>query len=597
MLSYLVACLIPLLSVSAVIYRVSARSLEESSMEFASAFSSQVASGIDEFMDNYDQLTKLVLLDSRLLEHLDSSQEGNDMLSRIDRQLYLRSVVIKLATIQPDIETVSLFLPDGSLYQFNNEGGEIDRTVLEEQDWLKEIYGWKEILGITALHDRSYYDRKQDGIVLTIGRKIFSQRGKYLGLLLIDVDPSGLISLGNEFLLARNQYNIKISVTDDKQRIFYDSDIASGRLSWSGADQESMLLYQRNAQDYLILRDQSEYSNISVNVVIPKSDLLFKLNHITTLTLLAVVLCCSAVIAISILLSNMIIRPLRSLQIRMEGIEEGKYEVLPELESSDEIGHLVKKYNQMVVKIRTLIEDVYLAQIKQKNAKYLALRTQINPHMLYNTLESIRAKALMCDADEVAEMIKILGRMFRMALGRDGERHEIRDEIDYAANYLRLQNIRFPDSFELIQNVPGEILNTEIIGLVLQPVIENSINHGFRGYGSRLVIELRGGRRANGDVWLQVRDDGRGMSQERVCEINEQLQREEPVSIMEEEQEQTSIGLKNIAERIWLHYGTDYYLRILKSDGTGTTVEILIPGPKTFLEEGMENGVQDSNRG
>jgi two-component system sensor histidine kinase YesM len=107
--------------------------------------------------------------------------------------------------------------------------------------------------------------------------------------------------------------------------------------------------------------------------------------------------------------------------------------------------------------------------------------------MLYNTLESIRMKALVKEDDEVAGMIKILARMFRLALGKEGRQHSIKDELDYTINYLKLQNIRFDDRFRLEIRLPDEMLHCRIIPLIFQPIVENSINHGFRDYRDATV--------------------------------------------------------------------------------------------------------------
>ena len=174
----------------------------------------------------------------------------------------------------------------------------------------------------------------------------------------------------------------------------------------------------------------------------------------------------------------------------------------------------------MVTKIKNLIEEVYVGEIKQKNAKLLALQTQINPHMLYNTLESIRMKALRSGADEVAEMVKLLAKMFRAALSEQTQSHKIRDEIEYAQAYIRLQNLRFRDMFFLQVEVEEQVQDSRVISMILQPVIENSIEHGFKGRRVPLHIVLTGRLKENGTIMLQICDDGKGISSEKTKEVN-----------------------------------------------------------------------------
>lgn len=593
MLSYLLTCIIPLLAVSAIIYKVSAENLEEASLEFASVFNSQIVTNIDDFIEEYDRVTKSVLVDNDLIYSLEDSL-NKTVSEQVSQQLDMRKIMMRLMTLKPEIKSIILLTEEGRLYQFSSDGAYADSKTLKEQKWLDQIRLAKDKLTITAVHDRPYYDRNQDGIVLTVGRQIFNYGGAYVGVLLIDLEPSSLIELSDGFLLARNNYNIKISITDADNGILYDSDVASGRLTWEEArEAENPLLYEKKEKDFLVLTNETKRADLKVNAVIPRSDLLFKINKIGYVTAAAVLICMLVVIAVSLLFSRTITRPIRKLQKRMGQVEEGQYKVIPEKESSDEIGNLVISYNHMVMKIKMLIEDVYMAEIKEKNAKYLALQTQINPHMLYNTLESIRMKALVNGEDEIADMIKILAKMFRMALSNRTDSHQIQDELDYAENYLKLQNMRFKNLFSLEVEVEPRIRQALIISLVLQPVIENCIEHGLRGQGIPLRIMVRGQAMENGDIMLIVKDDGRGMSQERIDAVNNRLSRAESDKLTfdhKQDEGTTSIGLKNIAERIKLHYGERYYLKVVDSGDEGTTIAVCIPGQWRQEETSEEEG-------
>ncbi len=579
-ISYLLACVIPLVVSCLIINRVSAKNLQDTSLELASIFSSQIVTNIDDFIEEYDRLTKTILIDNDIIYELDNDSNPT-VYERINHQLDLRRIMMRLITLKPEIKNICFLTAEDQFYQFNTEGRYVDKKILKSQEWLDGILKSKDQLVITAVHDRSYYDRGKDGIVFTVGRKILDYSGSYVGLLLIDLEPASLIKLTDDFLLARNQYNIKISITDPDNGILYDSDVASGRLTWEEVKkEESPLLYQKNPQDYIVLTNETKRVDLKVNVVIPKSSLFFKINKIQYVTAAAIIGCIFVVVIISTIFSKMITKPIGKLQKRMSQVEKGEYRELIQKDSDDEIGSLVNSYNRMVLKIKTLIEDVYMAEIKQKNAKYLALKTQINPHMLYNTLESIRMKALVNGTDEVADMIKILARMFRMTLSDTTIPHKIKAEVDYAENYIRLQNMRFQDLFFLDVKLEERMLEIPIISMVLQPIIENSIEHGLKERGIPLNIVVNGKIICNEDALIQICDDGKGMSSARVNEINHNILNAEPDKMkleQKEEETKTGIGLKNIAERIKLYYGDKYYLKVVKSDEEGTVIEICIP--------------------
>lgn len=576
-LSYLFACLVPLLAMSFIIYKVSAKNLEEASLEFASVFSSEIVTNIDDFIGEYDKLTKSVLVDNDTIYELGDGANLS-ILDQVNRQLEVRKMMLRLMTLKPEIRDIIFLTNHDQIYQFNTEGANVDLQTLKNQTWLDGIMNAKEQLSITAIHDRSYYDRGPDEIVLTVGRRIFNRGGACIGVLLIDLKPSSLIRLSDGFLLARNNYNIKISITDAGNGILYDSDVASGRITWEEA-QEIENPFMKRTGDFLILTNETSRGGLKINVVIPRSDLLFKINKIGYATLIALLVCIATVVAISSLLSRMITRPIRKLQKQMKLVEQGQYKVLLQKESNDEIGNLVTSYNRMVTKIKALIEDVYIVEIKRKNAKFLALQTQINPHMLYNTLDSIRMKALVNGDDEVAEMIKILAKMFRNALSKQNTTNFIRDEVDYARNFVKLQNMRFYNNFSLCVDLEERILDAAIIPMVLQPIIENSIEHGLKGHNIPLQINLKGSITPEQNILLQISDNGKGMPSDRVREINNLIGMADTECLsLGDEEGKTSIGLKNIAERIKLHYGSTFYLKIAEGTEDGTEIDILIPG-------------------
>ncbi len=261
--------------------------------------------------------------------------------------------------------------------------------------------------------------------------------------------------------------------------------------------------------------------------------------------------------------------------------ERGNYQVISFRGGTEETEELIESYNHMIRQINDLIHDVYLAQIEQKNAQYTALQTQINPHMLYNTLEAIRMNAMMSGADETAEMIKILSKMFRSVLSQDIERHTLGDELEYAGTYLQIQNIRKQDMFSLETEIPPELPAQPVIPVILQPLIENSIRHGFRGYQHPLHIRIKGERTEEGGIRLTVSDDGKGMTEAEIEERNRELAAGEAAGSLPSPDPRGDdghgIGLENIRDRLRLYYGEKAGVRFVKTEG-GCGVELYIPG-------------------
>ncbi|RTE08377.1 cache domain-containing sensor histidine kinase [Paenibacillus whitsoniae] len=581
MVGYLLACLIPLLSVSAIIFHQSAASLEDSSQEFAALYTSQIKTSLNDFEKEYDKVTKSVLVDNQLIYSLGDKQDLS-MNELINQSVAVQSMLMRVALLKSEISTVMLVSRDNSFYQYSTAtSSRVNGESLLSREWFKDLSSSPEPFFITGLHDRSYYEDKGAGAVVTVGRVLFSSGGAYAGLLLIDLDPYTLLQLDHEFVLARDKYGMSVIISNRQEEIVYHSDAASGRLSWKQVLESRFDYLKDNGnEDRITLSGNTEQGNLYIKTEIPRSKLLQKINQIKGMTVIVILLSSLIIALISFGLSITITKPIKALRRSMKQAEAGQYVPIEKEQAGDEIGSLVHSYNNMILTIRSLIKDVYIGEIKRRQAKFIALQNQINPHMLYNTLESIRMKALVNDDEEASDMIAILARMFRLALGKEGSHHSFKNELEYTELYLELQNIRFDNMFQLTISFPEEMLHCKIIPLVIQPIVENSINHGFQDHSQTMHIQIEGIWTDEGNILIRITDDGVGMTLEKQVEL---------LTILEdagsdkykfgeiEESKSQGLGLKNIAERIKLQYGDQYCLTIHVGAIRGTMVEILIP--------------------
>lgn len=576
--SYLLACIMPLLIISFTIYYLSASNIEQTSLEFASIYNSQILTSIDDFIEEYDTISKSVLIDNDIINYL-GKEDQLSMNELITNKGTMQKLLMRIDTLKPDIKCVMLVSGTNTLYQYCSTNDTVNEKMVLNQPWFKQILESDDKLVITSIHDSSYYEYLNEDIVFTVGRVLLKPDGSYAGVLLIDLEPSNLIKLNNEFLEAQNNYDIKLVVTSEDGGIVYHSDILDGSETWRQLMENGYKSPVEKDKDLIVLSDKSKRGNLVVNTEIPRNKLLFKVGEFKYITIVAILLCVIFIIIISIILSYNITKPIKELQRSMKLAEEGKYSAIAPHKANDEIGGLITSYNKMITKIKNLIEDVYIAEIKHRHAKFLALQTQINPHMLYNTLESIRMKAIVNGDDEVALMIKILARMFKLTLGKDNSQNLIKHEVEYAKTYVQLQNIRFDNKFSLEVNLDDYLQNQKIIPLVFQPIIENCITHGVLDYDTLLIIGIEGEIKSEKDILIRIRDNGIGISEKKAEEINEMLLSTEidKFNITLGEGSRKSIGLKNIAERIGLQYGEGYYLKVYPGKECGTVVEICIP--------------------
>jgi two-component system sensor histidine kinase YesM len=423
-LSYLMASIIPIVIISLTIYKLSAASIEGASQQFASMYISQVVTTLDQFADKYDQVTRSVLDESEIMRLL-SSDQPPAMTELIENKVITQSFFVRMITSNPDIRTVMLISSSGTLYSFAKDPVTVNMDILKQQSWYKQINESNlDPMFITPVHDRAY-EHDKGGVAFTVGRVLWNYNGSYAGIMLLDLDPSQLIQLNKDFLQLGNQFDIRLFITNSANGMIYDSDAATGKLPWQSivGQRYDTNNGKNSSHTSMVLSDRSDKGELYVSAEIPLDKLLARMNSMKRITVLSTLACLLFIITISVFYSYRITKPIRDLRRSMKQVEVGDYSnVLKIPPANDEIGALVKSYNKMIFKIKELIEDVYMSGMKRKQAKFLALQFQINPHMLYNTLESIRMKAVVRGQDEIAEMIKVLSRMFRHSLQ---EREEI----------------------------------------------------------------------------------------------------------------------------------------------------------------------------
>ena len=247
----------------------------------------------------------------------------------------------------------------------------------------------------------------------------------------------------------------------------------------------------------------------------------------------------------------------------MKKVEKGDLSVITSSDSHDEIGDLVNSFAKMLNTINNLINEVYKSKIKEKEYEMRALQAQINPHFLYNTLSLINWKALEAGAMDISKITLALSTFYRTSLNKGKNVMSISDEIDNMRSYISIQLMMHDNEFDFVEEIDPEILKYKTLNLVLQPLIENAIDHGIDlkddGRGCITII----GRDAGDEIELIVKDNGVGMTKEQAERI-----------ITENSK---GYGVRNVNERIKLYYGEQYALSVHSEIGVGTEVKIHFP--------------------
>ena len=300
-------------------------------------------------------------------------------------------------------------------------------------------------------------------------------------------------------------------------------------------------------------------------------------------------LCMMVALAISLLSATLFSRRIERLVKNMQALELGEFNEYGPVRANDEIGYLEQSFSGMVQRLEKHIQTAYVYELKSKTAELKALQAQVNPHFLFNTLESIRMNALMNGDEQTAKMIHILGNLLRWNIKTRGMFVTLHEEIDYAGAFVELQKIRYADAFEVSQDVPQHLLDYGVPRFILQPLVENAIKHGQKGVSSGGIISIRAAEAPEGQLNIAVEDNGHGMDAETVQRIVGKL--DEPEG---ETSDEYSIGLSNVHQRIRILFGAPYGLTIESEPGVKTVVSIAMPARS---REELEAYVQSNHRG
>lgn len=286
-----------------------------------------------------------------------------------------------------------------------------------------------------------------------------------------------------------------------------------------------------------------------------------------------------AVVAVSaVMIVSGILQPIRQLNSVTEKIAQGDFNARAQVNSDDEVAELAVSFNKMAGNMQSLIDKVKEDERKMRKADLRLLQEQIQPHFLYNTLDTIVWLIEFNEPDEAVTMVVTLSDFFREILSKGKEFISIKEEEKHISSYLQIQEMRYRDILEYDIQLDQVIYKYQILKLTLQPVVENALYHGIKYKRAKGCIHIHGEK--EGDIIrLTVRDDGVGMDEEELAQLRQQI--EKPCQETEK-----GFGLANVNERIHMYFGYEYGMKIESEKGKGTTVEIVIPA---ILEAPAEN--------
>jgi two-component system sensor histidine kinase YesM len=277
-------------------------------------------------------------------------------------------------------------------------------------------------------------------------------------------------------------------------------------------------------------------------------------------------------------LAENIIKPIIGLQKMMRRVEKGDFSGQVEVLSKDEIGDLTQGFNKMLIRLNELVDEVYLSkiretemQLRQKEIELKALQAQINPHFLFNSLETIRGMALENGMEEISDISAALAKLLRYNINNNSQIVKLDEEILHTKVYLRIQKHRFADKFEYEFSIPDWAKKQTIAKFSIQPIVENSFKHGLEPSGGISKISVTALEDSEDAYIIRIQDNGVGISPMRLEEIRQNLRQKD---VMEGG---PGIGMVNVHRRIVHLFGEEYGISVESKEGIGAVISIRLP--------------------
>lgn len=468
------------------------------------------------------------------------------------------------------VVSINIFGENGLVLTDSASNAIKDYIDVKQMEWYTKAVEAQGKPVISASHTQNYL-KNEGKWVFSLSAAIMEEN-KILGIVLIDMSYKNLTDMCNDIQLGEKGY---VYIVGQGQEMIYHP---KQQLIYSGILQEDLarVMQQEEGSFTEILEDKRLVTVHSLKEVgwrvvgvsyigellVSKQEIIIPL---IILTLLALV--------VAFLISKRIVsqtaKPIRELTEHMQEIELGKLGVEIDTQSdTEEIQCLTASFKEMVYKIEGLIEQVEDNQKKLRKSELKVLQSQINPHFLYNSLDTIIWLGEREECEKVVQMTAALARYFRLSLSKGKEVITIYKEVEHVKHYLQIQKIRYASKLTYTIEVSPDIFDEMIVKIVLQPLVENALYHGIKDLEEGGYIRVLGFREGN-NIILEVYDNGKGMSREQIKNI---LKAPSSTSITK-----GGVAIKNVHERIQVYFGQDYGLSYESEYGKWTKVRITIP--------------------
>lgn len=569
-ISVLVLCAVIVATVISMRYTNSA--IYENSVLYTKTIISQLNQNVDSYITYMDNIAS-VIAKSQDAYQLLYQKIGEDAAAKEGHIKRLQEQFNTILKSRDDIRNIGLVQKDGVMLLNSGYQAVNPDLDLSTQEWYTSAVDNYNQYNLTSSHVQ-HVIKGQRPWVITLSREVhnFYGTGNSDGVVFIDLNYSAISELCDKNSIGDKGY---VFILDQDGNIVYHP---SQQQLYNELQTENIDIVMNADTDTVVTGtgddekiytfSRSETTGWTVVGCMNMAELLKDSREANKIYMLTAIVLVVIAMLLSSFISKSITLPIQKLRNSMERVQEGDFKaadiVIP---AENEIGSLTTSFNVMTHKIEDLMaQNVHEQELKRKS-ELKALQSQINPHFLYNTLDSIIWMAEGKKNEDVVVMTASLARLLRQSISNEDETVSIIQEIQYIKSYLTIQKMRYKDKLEYEIDVDSSIYSVHIVKLVLQPIIENAIYHGLKYKDSKGMIWVKGHQDGRNAV-IEIKDDGVGMDEETLAHIFEKHK---------VNYHSNGVGVYNIQKRLSLYYGKEYGLRYESEKGKGTTVTVVIP--------------------
>ncbi|QHQ61626.1 HAMP domain-containing protein [Anaerocolumna sedimenticola] len=518
---------------------------------------------IDFLLDDLEEFSTLIISNSTLLKMLEHQKQYS--------QDEFNNVLRTFITSRDDIEAIDLILD----HKYYSAGVNKIGTAVQISSELAKSTG--QPIWLPTTHKLiEILSGKFDKLYFTLGRKVIDFNTlKDYGYLRFDLEEAILQNAYSGLVENGPEEDTEVFICDNRGRIIsHPNKIRIGQ-SIKEEPYANQVMGDKDGHNYVLYKTGTDqiaiYSTIQSNgwkiiKTLSTNYLYQEINQIQTYLILGGVIYVAVILLFMLIFSIRYTEPMMKMMAVIKKVEQGDLTARTEIQSKDEVGQLGISLNNMIGEMQVLIDKLVKEEQEKKEVELEALHAQINPHFLYNTLNTIKWMAKIQGNTSVSKSITALIKLLRISTNLGRDMITLREELDYVENYIIIQKLRFNQAISFSRSIEEECLDLSVPKLILQPIVENSIIYGLTDERQEIDIKISGFISDNRLI-IEIQDDGPGIEEEVLNKI---------LSNSTDKNKFSKVGLNNVNHRIRLYCGNEYGINIKTKLGEGTLVQVIL---------------------